>query len=103
MASSLSNLVNNLAEGIHKIKCKKENYNKKWKISWINYKDFECCLEYTKVKDYSMQYKCFLCNRDYQKKFDENLFFLFSKKSDLLMHTNLAKVYLFKIQNLVEI
>ena len=29
MASSLSNLVNNLAEGIHKIKCKYEHHNKK--------------------------------------------------------------------------
>ena len=29
MASSLSNLVNNLPEGIHKIKCKHGHYNKK--------------------------------------------------------------------------
>ena len=28
MGSSLSNLVNNLAEGIHKIKCKNEHHNK---------------------------------------------------------------------------
>ena len=31
MASSLSNLVNNLSEGIHKIKCK----------FWHNYKNFK--------------------------------------------------------------
>ena len=35
MASSLSNLVNNLAEGIHKIKCKYEHDNKKRKTCGI--------------------------------------------------------------------
>ena len=44
MASSLSNLVNNLAEGIHKIK----------------YKDCECFLEYESIKDNLIEYKCIL-------------------------------------------
>ena len=35
MASSLSNLVNNLAEGMHKVKCE----------------DCDCFLEYESVKD----------------------------------------------------
>ena len=50
MASSLSNLVNNLAEGIHKIKSKYEHDNKKCEKCGIKYKDRECCLEYTNVK-----------------------------------------------------
>ena len=35
MANSLSNLVNNLAAGIHKIKCKNEHDNKKCKMCWV--------------------------------------------------------------------
>ena len=51
MASSLSNLVNNLAEGIHKIKCKYGPDNEKSKTCGIKYKDCACCLEYTNNKD----------------------------------------------------
>ena len=29
--------------------------------------------EYKNVKDDLIEYKCLCCNRDYQKKFDENL------------------------------
>ena len=64
MASLLSNLVNNSAEGIHKFKCK-YRHNKK--------KNCECFLEYTNVKDNLIKYKCLYCNKNYQKKFDENL------------------------------
>ena len=42
MESSLSNLVDNLAEKIHKIKCK----------------DYNCFLEYESVNDNLMNYKC---------------------------------------------
>ena len=38
MASSLSNLINNLADGIHKIKCKYEYGNKKCETCGINTK-----------------------------------------------------------------
>ena len=55
MASSLSNLVDNLTERIHKIKCK----------------DFNCFLEYESVKDNLIKYKCLSCNKDYSKKLDE--------------------------------
>ena len=55
MASSLSNLVDNLAEGIHKIKCK----------------DCDCFLEYESVKDNLIKYKCLSCNKDYSNKLDE--------------------------------
>ena len=57
MATSLSNLVDNLTEGIHKIKCK----------------DNDCFLEYESVKDNFIKYKCFSCNKDYSNKIDEEL------------------------------
>ena len=51
MASSLSNLVNNLSEGIHKIKCKYGHGNKKSETCRIKYKNCECFLEYESFKD----------------------------------------------------
>ena len=57
MASSLSNLVYNLVERIHKIKCK----------------DCDCFLEYEIVKDNLIKYKCLSCNKDYANKLDEKL------------------------------
>ena len=57
MASSLSSLVNNLAEGIHKIKCK----------------NCDCFLEFESVKDNLIKYKCLSCNRDYSNNLDEKL------------------------------
>ena len=47
MPRSLSNLLNNPAEGIHKIKCKYAN-NKK--TVGIKYKDCERYLDYTNIK-----------------------------------------------------
>ena len=43
MSSSLSNLVNNLAERVHKIKCKYEYDNKKCETCGIKCKDCEYC------------------------------------------------------------
>ena len=45
MASSLSNLVNNLSEGIHKIKCKYRQDDKKCETSGISHKVCNCFLE----------------------------------------------------------
>ena len=72
MASSLSNLVNNYAEGIHKIKCKYQHDDKKCETCGIKYKDCECCLEYTNVNNNLIEYKCLCCNKNYQNAFDEN-------------------------------
>ena len=58
MASSLSNLANNLAEGIHQIKCKYGHDNKKREKCGIKYKDYECCLEYRNIRDYLIECKC---------------------------------------------
>ena len=57
MASSLSNLVNNLTKGIHKIKCK----------------DCDCFLQYENVKDDLIKYRCLSCNKGYPNKLDEEL------------------------------
>ena len=57
MASSLSNLVNNLAEGIDKIKCK----------------DCDSFLDYKVVKNNLIKHKCLSCNKDYSNKIDEEL------------------------------
>ena len=46
MVSSLSNLVNIIAERIHKIKCKYGNSNKKYETCGIKYKDCWYFLEY---------------------------------------------------------
>ena len=55
MASSLSNLFYNLAEGNHKIKCK----------------DCDCFLEYESVKDNLIKCKCLYSNKNYLNKIDE--------------------------------
>ena len=57
LASSLSNLVDNLAEGIYEIKGK----------------DCDCFLEYENVKENSVKCKCLSCNKDYSNKIDEEL------------------------------
>ena len=57
MASSLSNLVANLAEGIYDIKCRDSN----------------CFLEYESVNDNFVKYKCLSYNKNYSNKLDEKL------------------------------
>ena len=57
MITSLSNLVDNLTEGIHKVICK----------------DCDCFLEYENVKEHSIKYIRGFCNNDYSNKIDEEL------------------------------
>ena len=70
MASSLSNFVNNLSEGNHKIKCKFGHGDKK---CGVIYKYCDCFFEYTNFEDDLIEYKCFCCNKSYQQNFDEKL------------------------------
>ena len=56
MASSLSNLVDNLTEGIHKTK----------------YKDCYCFFKYEITNSNLIGYKCLSCYKIYSKKTDEN-------------------------------
>ena len=51
MASSLSNLNNNLAEGIHRIKVNTSTMIKKCKTGRIKYEDYNYFLVYTNFKD----------------------------------------------------
>ena len=60
MTSSLSNIVGNLAEGNHKIRYK-------------YCKDCDCFLEYERVKDNLIKYKCLSCNEDYSNKTEGEL------------------------------
>ena len=73
MASFLSNLVNNLSGGIHRIKCKCGNDDQKWEACGIKCKYCDCFLEYKSFKDDLIEYKCFYCNKNYEHKFDEKL------------------------------
>ena len=65
MASSSSNLVNNLYEGIHKRKCKHGHDYKKCEICGIKYKYCECFLEHTNFQGDLIEYKCLCCNKNY--------------------------------------
>ena len=51
MTSSLTNLVNNLSEGIPKIKCKYGHNDRRCKICRIKYKYCDCFLECTNFKE----------------------------------------------------
>ena len=73
MASSLPNVFDNLAEGIHKIKCRNEYNNKKCVMYGIKYKDCECRREYISLKVDLTEYRCLYCNKNCQKKIAENL------------------------------
>ena len=57
MGTSLSNLVDNLTEGIHKIKCK----------------DYVCYFEYERVKNILIKNKCLSSNKAYSNKIDKEL------------------------------
>ena len=57
MATTSSNLVDTIAQGIHKTKCKGCDY----------------FLEYESVKDNFIKYKCLSCNKHYSNKIDEEL------------------------------
>ena len=66
MASSISNLVNNLCEGLHRIKCKLGHDNKRCETCGIEYKHCNCFLEYTNFKDDLIEYKFETCRIKYK-------------------------------------
>ena len=73
MASSLSNLANNLSEGIHKIKCKYKHNDKKCETCGITYEVCDCFLQYVYFEDDLIEYKFLCCTKNYQQNFDEKL------------------------------
>ena len=72
MANLFSNLVDNPAEGIHKIKCKHGHDNKNAKRVELNTKIVSAVLNTQTLKIFLLEYKCLCCNKNYQKKFDKN-------------------------------
>ena len=73
MITSLSILVNNLFGETHRVKSKFGHGDKKCESCGIKYKYCNRYLEYTNVKDDLIEYKCFCCNKSYQRKFAEKL------------------------------
>ena len=57
MSSLLSNVVDNLSEGLDSDKCT----------------DCKPCLDYMMFKDYQLIYSCFECKRNYKKDFNKEL------------------------------
>ena len=57
MLSSLSNLVDNLSEGLHSDKCT----------------DCKSCLDYMSIKDNQLTFRCFECKKNYNKDFNKEL------------------------------
>ena len=78
MASSLSNLVKNLTEGVNRIKCKFGHHDKKIETCGIKYKYCDCFLEYINFKDDLIEYKCLCCNNNYLQ----------------LIHTNFMNIWM---------
>ena len=63
----------------------------------IKYKYCDCFLVYTDFKDDLMEYKCLLCNKNRQRKFDEKLkervfkTYKFSRFIELLLRGSMTK------------
>ena len=62
MVSSLSNLVNNLSEGINRTKCKLR-HDEKCKTYTSKYKYWDCFLDYRNFKDDLIAHKSLCCNK----------------------------------------
>ena len=88
MASSVSNLVNNLSERIRRIKCKYRHDDKKFKTYGMKYMYCNCVLEYTSFKDHLIKCKCLYCNNIYERKFDQKLKERFFNTYKLSNHDN---------------
>ena len=68
MACSLSDLANNLSEGIHKVNCKYEHHDKKCETCGSTNEICNCLFEYTNFKDDLIEYKCLYCKKKNIKK-----------------------------------
>ena len=93
MGSSLLNFVNTYSEGIHRMKCKFGDDDKKCQTCGIRYKYCNCFLEYKTLKDDLIEYKCLYCNKNYQHKFDEKLKKRFLKHTNFLTSTIISLFY----------
>ena len=73
IASLLSSIANNLSEGMHRVKCKYRHDDKKCESSGIKHEHYDCFLEYTNFKNDLIEYKCLICHKYCQIKFNEKL------------------------------
>ena len=96
MASSLSNFVNNLAEGIHKIKCNYGHNDNKCETCPIKYRYYDCFLTCTNFKDVLIEHICLCCNDNYEKMFDEKLKERFLNTHKFSNHDNNKFILLFQ-------
>ena len=55
MATSVSNFIDNIFEGIHKTKCKYGHDDKKYKTCGIKYKYCDCLHECKSIKDHLIE------------------------------------------------
>ena len=88
MASSLSNLVKNLSEWVHRIKCKFGHGNKKIETCGVEYNYCDCFFEYINFEDDLIEYKWLYSNKNYQLRFDEKLKEQFFNTSKFSKHNN---------------
>ena len=88
MADSLSNLFNNLSEGVNRIKCKYVLDENKCETCEIKYKYCNCFLEYADFKDELIEYKCLCCNKNRQHQFDKKLKERFFNACKFSNHSN---------------
>ena len=79
MTTLLSNLVDNVTERIHKIKCK----------------DCDCFLKYESIKDNLIQYKYLSCKKDFSNKLDKELRKKF-KNTVKFSNNDINKLFSFK-------
>ena len=73
MASLLLNLVKNLSERVHRIKCKFVRKDKKCEIREFIFKYCNCFLEYMNFKYDLIESRCLSCNKNYQHDFGVKL------------------------------
>ena len=59
----IKSLVNNISEGIHRIKCKLGHNDKKCETCWIKYKYSNCFLKCKIFKDNLIEYNCSCCKK----------------------------------------
>ena len=69
MSSSVSNLVDNLSEGLHSNKCT----------------DCKSYLSYRTIKDEQLIFRCFECKKNYKKEFNKELIKRYEKYMNFAM------------------
>ena len=78
MSTSLSNLVNNLSEGVHNDKCT----------------NCKSCLDYMTTEDEKLTFRCFRCKKSYEKDFNKELIQRFANRDGDLNNGDLNKFIL---------